>query len=189
VSPDSSTAWVSLQENNALARLDIASATITDILPLGYKDYGQAGNQIDASDEDGPDGAPMLNFRSWPGVVGMYHPDAIASYSVAGRTYIVSANEGDARAWSEDDDASWGSGAALPGDRSKGFVEEIRLKHLVHHNGFSRRYADDNPPQLAELARGALLDPAVFSYCGAGLDPRRRSEEHTSELQSRENLV
>lgn len=175
VSPDSGTAWVSLQENNALARLDVASATITDILPLGYKDYGQPGNQLDASDEDGPAGAPALNFQSWPGVVGMYHPDAIASYSVEDSTYIVSANEGDARAWGEDDDAYWGSDDSLPGDRSKGFVEEIRLKHLVHHNGFSRRYADDMPPQLAELARGALLDPAVFSYCGAGLDPSRPS--------------
>src|SRR5690606_36652029 len=91
VSDDSATAWVSLQENNAFAKLDIASATITDILPLGYKDYGQEGNAIDASDEDGEKGAPLLNFQLWPGVVGMYHPDAIASYSVDGKTYLVSA--------------------------------------------------------------------------------------------------
>ncbi|HCB43599.1 MAG TPA: alkaline phosphatase, partial [Pseudomonas sp.] len=53
ISEDSSTAWVALQENNALAKIDIASATVTEILPLGYKDHGVAGNGIDASDEDG----------------------------------------------------------------------------------------------------------------------------------------
>lgn len=175
VSEDSSTAWVSLQENNAFAKLDIASATITDILPLGFKDYGAEGNAIDASDEDGPGGDPKLNFQLWPGVVGMYHPDAISSYSVDGKTYIVSANEGDARAWGEDDDNYWGLDEEVAGDRSKGFVEELRLKHLVHHNGFQRRFADDMPPQLAELAVGAVLDPEVFGYCGAGLNPDRQA--------------
>lgn len=93
VSADSLTAWVALQENNALAKLDIASATITDILPLGYKDHGLDGNGIDASDTDG-----VIDIRTWPGVVGMYHPDSIAAYTVDGATYIVTANEGDARA-------------------------------------------------------------------------------------------
>ena len=100
ISDDSSTAWVALQENNALAKIDIASATVTDILPLGYKDHGVAGNGIDASDEDGE-----INITTWPGVLGMYQPDAIAAYSAGGSTYLVAANEGDARAWGEDDDA------------------------------------------------------------------------------------
>ncbi|WP_193075287.1 choice-of-anchor I family protein [Pseudomonas sp. FME51] len=157
VSADSSTAWVSLQENNAFAKLDIANATVTDILPLGFKDYGQEGNGIDASDDEGN----LIRIEPRPGVVGMYHPDAISSYNVDGKTYIVSANEGDARAWGEDDDAYWA------GDASKGFVEEFRVKHLVHTGGFGRRANDDLPPQLAALADGALLNPETFSYCGA----------------------
>ena len=52
ISSDSGTAWVSLQENNALAKVDIATATVTDILPLGYKDHGTAGNGLDVSDSD-----------------------------------------------------------------------------------------------------------------------------------------
>ena len=187
VSDDSATAWVSLQENNAFAKLDIASATITDILPLGYKDYGQEGNAIDASDEDGEKGAPLLNFQLWPGVVGMYHPDAIASYSVDGKTYLVSANEGDARAWGEDNDAYWGTAKALPGDRSQGFVEELRVKHLVHHEGFSRRFADDMPPQLYDLAVGAVLDPEVFGYCGAGLNPGKQAGACREDAASPDN--
>ena len=84
-------------------------------------------------------------------------------------------NEGDARAWGEDNDAYWGEEAdedAVPPvacmpDASQGFVEEFRVKHLVHNSGFARRCGDDLPPQLSELADGALLDPAVFGYCGA----------------------
>jgi hypothetical protein len=39
VSTDSKTAWVTLQENNALAIIDVPSATVTKLVPLGYKDY------------------------------------------------------------------------------------------------------------------------------------------------------
>jgi predicted extracellular nuclease len=41
VSGDGATAWVTLQENNAVAVLDIASATITEIKPLGLKNHSQ----------------------------------------------------------------------------------------------------------------------------------------------------
>ncbi|KAF0807006.1 hypothetical protein A167_03053 [Alcanivorax sp. S71-1-4] len=163
VSADSSTAWAILQENNAFARIDIASATVTDILPLGYKDIGVEGNGIDASDED-----DIINIRTFAGVRGMYLPDAIAAYEMDGATYIVSANEGDARAWGEDNDAYWGStDDCSDADPSQGFVEELRVKHLVHSNGFARRCGDDMPPQLFSLAAGGLLNPDVFGYCGA----------------------
>lgn len=61
----------------------------------------------------------------------------------------------------EDDDDYWN------GDSSRGFVEELRVKHLVHPDGFERRVGDDMPPQLAALAEGALLNHEVFGYCGA----------------------
>ncbi len=163
VSADGSTAWVILQENNAFARIDIATATVTDILPLGYKDIGAEGNGIDATDEDG-----LINIDTFAGVKGMYLPDAIAAYEVDGATYIVSANEGDARAWGEDNDAYWGSSDdCSDADPGQGFVEELRVKHLVHSNGFARRCGDDMPPQLINLAAGGLLNPDVFGYCGA----------------------
>ena len=52
VSPDGSEAFIVLQENNAVAVLDIATATIADILPLGAKDHSLAGNGLDPSDRD-----------------------------------------------------------------------------------------------------------------------------------------
>ncbi len=157
VSDDGTTAWVTLQENNALAKVNIATATVTDILPLGFKNHGVAGNELDVSDTEG--GA--INIRTWPGVYGMYQPDAMASYTVGGQTYLVTANEGDARAWGEDNTAYWA------GDASQGFVEEFRVKHLINRNGWSGRANDDLPPQLNAMAAGGLLDPTVFGYCGA----------------------
>lgn len=93
VSPDSKTAYVVLQEANAIAVLDIATATITDINPLGYKDHMLPGFGIDASDQDG-----AFNIGNWP-VLGMYQPDAIACFEADGQRYIVTANEGDSRDW------------------------------------------------------------------------------------------
>jgi hypothetical protein len=93
VSPDSETAWVTLQENNALAVLDVEAAKITDVFGLGTKDHHAAGSGLDASDEDG-----AIDIAAWP-VAGLYQPDAIAAYWSFGRTYLVTANEGDPRGY------------------------------------------------------------------------------------------
>ncbi|AOF87570.1 hypothetical protein BSY239_2338 [Hydrogenophaga sp. RAC07] len=163
ISADGSTAWVTLQENNALAKVNIATATVTNVLPLGYKDHGAVGNELDVADDE-----KVINIRNWAGVRGMYLPDSMASYAVAGQTYLVTANEGDARAWGETNDLYWGDKAtATPGDASKGFVEEFRVKHLINKSGWSGREYDDLPPQLKALAAGGLLNPATFGYCGA----------------------
>lgn len=164
VSADSKTAWAVLQENNAVAVINIETATVTQILPLGFKDHGVAGNGLDVSDTEG-----SINIVPWPGVKGLYHPDAMASYQVGDKTYLVTANEGDARAWGENNPEYFGTADTTPcnGDTSKGFIEEFRVKHLVHRNGFDRRCGDDLPAHLRTMAAGALLNPAVFSYCGA----------------------
>jgi hypothetical protein len=41
ISPDGTKAWVTLQENNAFAIVDIATATVTQIFPLGLKDHSK----------------------------------------------------------------------------------------------------------------------------------------------------
>ncbi|MBW4460256.1 MAG: choice-of-anchor I family protein [Nodosilinea sp. WJT8-NPBG4] len=90
VTGDSRTAYVALQENNALAVVDIASGAVTDILPLGYKDHSVV--PLDASDRD-----DAINITNYPNLFGLYLPDAISLYEADGETYIVTANEGDAR--------------------------------------------------------------------------------------------
>jgi len=93
VSDDSRTAWVTLQENNAIAELDIVAGVFTKIMPLGFKNYGAAGNESDFSDRDG-----KIEFNTrYANVFGMYQPDAISSVLYNGTTYLFTANEGDAR--------------------------------------------------------------------------------------------
>ncbi len=89
VSADSKKAWVSLQENNAIAEINLETATVTNINALGTKDYSLTENGFDASDNNS--GVVLSN---WP-VKGFYMPDAIANYTVGGVTYLVTANEGD----------------------------------------------------------------------------------------------
>ncbi|GAB4404472.1 MAG: choice-of-anchor I family protein [Bryobacter sp.] len=95
VTPDSRTAYVTLQENNAVAVVNLETATVTGIRPLGTKAHWLEGNAFDASDRDGG-----IQIRQWT-VWGMYQPDTIAGYTAAdGNFYLVTANEGDSRDYS-----------------------------------------------------------------------------------------
>lgn len=91
VSADSRTAYITLQENNAIAVLDLAAKQFTAIRPVGYSDLSQPGRGIDASDQ-----TTDILIANWP-VKGMRQPDAIASFEVSGTSYLLTANEGDAR--------------------------------------------------------------------------------------------
>jgi hypothetical protein len=91
VAEDSKTAWVTLQENNAIAVLDLTTKAFTKILPLGFKDYNAADNKIDVSDLDN-----AKTLANWQ-LKGMYQPDAIAVLNNNGVPYLFTANEGDAR--------------------------------------------------------------------------------------------
>lgn len=117
VSPDGTEAWVTLQENNAVAVIDINRAEVKRIIALGTKNHAIPGNELDVSDKD-----DAVNIRSWP-VQGMYMPDTITSAEIAGEVYYLTANEGDAREYD-------------------GFVEEIRFADapLADHGAF--RLAD-----------------------------------------------
>lgn len=85
-------AWISLQENNAIACLNILTGRIITIQPLGYKDHSLPGNGIDASNKD-----DRINIETYDHLFGMYLPDAIEAYRSKGNLYIVTANEGDSR--------------------------------------------------------------------------------------------
>lgn len=107
VSDDSRTAWVTLQENNGIARIDLTTNTITNIFPLGFKDYNVAANGIDASDQDG---TVALSPRP---VRGLPLPDGIGFFSVNNTPYLITANEGDSRAYT-------------------GFNEEVRMGNTAY---------------------------------------------------------
>ena len=88
-SPDGKKAYATLQENNAIATIDIASAKVISVSGLGFKNVSRISH--DVSNKDGG-----INMKRWP-VLMMYQPDAIVSYETKGSTYLVTANEGDAK--------------------------------------------------------------------------------------------
>jgi hypothetical protein len=119
VSADSKTAWVTLQENNAIARVNILTKTIEELFPLGVKDHSIPGNEIDASDKDG-----AINFANWP-VSGYYMPDGIAAFTNGSRHFLITANEGDSRIRPTSDEA-------LPGhEEGDLYNEEARVKDVI----------------------------------------------------------
>jgi hypothetical protein len=89
VSSDSQKAWVTLQENNAIAEINLATKSITGIWGLGKKDMSLPGNGFDASDNNGE-----VVIANWP-VKAYYIPDAVQNYKIGNTNYIVTANEGD----------------------------------------------------------------------------------------------
>jgi len=104
ISGDSTTAYVTLQENNALAVVDLATATVTEVHALGFKAWNNVA-KLDPSDED--EAAALVNAP----VRGMYQPDGVAWFSLDGSDYLLTANEGDVRDWD-------------------GYSEEVRIKNL-----------------------------------------------------------
>ncbi|MCL1480911.1 MAG: choice-of-anchor I family protein [Marinobacter sp.] len=138
---DNQTAWVALQENNAVAELDIAAGEITAILPLGFKDHSLIGNELDASNDDGG-----INIRNWP-VKGMYNPDSMASYGYNGKTYYLTANEGDSRDYG-------------------GFSEEFRIADLTLDGT-----AFPNAAELKENANLGRLNVTSTLGNGGTCDP------------------
>ncbi len=106
---EAKTAWVTLQENNAIGIQDLKEGKFTKLVGLGFKDYTVRGNMLDASDRDVPGSSNngIINIRHWP-VFGMYQPDGIASFKYGNNTFLVTANEGDARDYT-------------------GFAEEVRV--------------------------------------------------------------
>lgn len=99
ISDDSKFAYVACQENNAFMVIDLDSARIVGIqqgnpqlISFGLKDHSLFGNELDASDQGG-----QIRMANWPKLKGLFQPDAIATFRVNGTTYLVGANEGDAR--------------------------------------------------------------------------------------------
>lgn len=170
ITSDGDRAWVSIQEANAVALLDVERARFKFIRSLGFKDHGLPGNGIDATDKDN---APTIQPHA--NVFGMYQPDAISAFTVkvrvpwwspwfrargqhgahghkkpwhphkprfrfVTRTFIATANEGDARDYDF-------------------FAEEARAKELkLDPTAFPAGSSDDN--QLGRLTVTTTLGDA-----------------------------
>ncbi|WP_349828339.1 choice-of-anchor I family protein [Brevibacterium litoralis] len=84
-------AYVSLQEANGIAVVDLVSGEVTDIWDLGTQDLSQVPTDLTNEDDAySPVTAPIETFRQ---------PDTITTVNMAGTDYLLTANEGDSRDW------------------------------------------------------------------------------------------
>ena len=151
ITADGSKAYVTLQENNAVAIVDLANARIERIVALGFKDHGLAVNALAPSDKVSAT-APFA-LKSYSNVLGIYMPDAIASFSIGNVPYFITANEGDdrddflatpetARVSSLTLDATaFPNAATLQGELELGRLTVIRTMGLNSNNQYEKLYA------------------------------------------------
>lgn len=124
VTPDSKKAYVTVQEANGIAIIDIATAKVEKLVPLGAKGHWLENNTLDASDRDN-----AISLRTWT-LWGLYMPDSIAGYVAAdGKYYLITANEGDSRDW--------------PGYSEVARVSTVRLDPRFYPNAAELQQASD----------------------------------------------
>ena len=87
---DNNYAYVTIQEANAIGKLNIGSATFESISRAFESKVSRVAR--DTSDRDAGAGP-----RTYTNVVGASQPDAIAGFTIGAGQYFVTANEGDAR--------------------------------------------------------------------------------------------
>ncbi len=142
VDKDNMYAWVSLQENNALAKVDLQTAEVLEIKALGFKNHMAPGNGFDASNK-----ADDVNINNWP-VKGMYQPDALKCANINGMNYMFIANEGDARDY----------GAYSEEDR----VEDITLDTIAFPNWANLQHEDTLGRLKLTLSKGDWNHDGMF---------------------------
>lgn len=145
-------AFVSVQEANGIAVLDLAGNRFEKVVGLGAKDFGTPGNEIDPRNDG------TIAFTS-VAAKGLYMPDAVATYEAGGRTLLVMANEGDFR--EDDGDRSAASTLGVTG-----LLSNLRVSNTDSTAGdlyaaggrsFSIRDADGN----LVYDSGSILDRAA----------------------------
>jgi hypothetical protein len=87
---DNKTAYVTIQEANAIGKLNIETATFESITRAFESQVSKVAR--DTSDRDSGAGP-----RTYANVVGASQPDAIAGFKMGSGNYFITANEGDAR--------------------------------------------------------------------------------------------
>ncbi len=128
---DAETLAVINDNDFGVASIFIDQATGTFTLAPGYEPEPVLLGIVKTPGLDASDRDNVINIRHWP-VYGMYQPDAIAHFSVGGKGYLITANEGDARAY-------------------PGFNEEVRARDVRNS------YPADIRPILADnLQMGRL---------------------------------
>jgi hypothetical protein len=161
-------AYVSLQENNGLAIVDLTDNSVS-IKGLGFKDWSQY--QLDGM-EDG-----TVSFGQYQDVYGIYMPDTIASFTWKGVSFIVTANEGDAReyffdtlnaAGEQDEDLCIAAGGQDfdSDDGCLSFTEETQARDLDYAPGSNLETIAGGDPRKSDFTAHPLGRLTVSNVLG-----------------------
>jgi hypothetical protein len=180
VSDDNRTAWVSLQEANAIAVLDIPGAAFISVAALGFKDHSLPANSLDVLKDGKAELAPQ-------NIYGVYMPDGIAAANIQGTPYLFTANEGDAREWGSGDNEyaditsfSIGSYKVDVLDNTKKDGLDTNKRYLLGGRSFS--IWDARSPDLQQIYDSGN----DFETITAGLYPSNFNASHgNNNLDSR----
>ena len=110
IAAGNNTAYVTLQEANAIAVIDLSTNKVTGIYSAGFEDYSKVAVDIDKKDE-------KYNAKTYESLLGIRMPDGIALYSTGGTDYVITANEGDSREWGDylnEDERNFKDGETSP---------------------------------------------------------------------------
>ncbi|WP_284653320.1 choice-of-anchor I family protein [Flavobacterium terrisoli] len=160
ISADSQKAWVTLQENNAVAEINLSNNTFNSLWALGTKDVNLPGNGFDISDNNG-----QVLIANWP-INAFYIPDAIANYTVGGTTYLVTANEGDEKEYSGLNERTT-VGAAAYGLDATAFPNAAVLKQSYNMGRYRVTNLNGNTDADAEFETINAVGTRSFSIFNA----------------------
>lgn len=146
-------AYVSLQEANAMGVLDIASGRFDKVVGLGAKDFSAAGNRVDPLNNGNKTGTSGYNLIAADAKGLLYMPDGMATFSAAGQTFVLMANEGDFR---EDDGDRTVAGSA--GLNATAPLNNLRVSNADSSAG------SDITKRVAAIAVFDVTDPSQSSF-------------------------
>lgn len=161
VSEDGKKAWVSLQENNAVAFYNLETKKIESVKGLGKVELSQVAMDIM---DDGEATPIQSNFDN---IFALRMPDTMVSYHVSGKDYFVTANEGDDREYAAYED--YVKASDLEDENEESLLSQ-ELQGLLETKGKKLRVLEDLGKNSAgiydELYMAGTRSFTIFSSDG-----------------------
>ena len=125
---DNDTAYITCQEANAIAVLDIAKGEFTGVYSVGFEDYSQV--PIDLGNND-----KTYAPHTYDDLKGIRMPDAVSLYQVNGTTYLITANEGASRTWPVDTETDVNEIKSKTSPNGKTFEKKVTWFDASQYDG------------------------------------------------------
>lgn len=153
---DDEYAYIVLQENNAVAILDINEKTVINVFTLGYGYFGDNGG-LDPSNEDGG-----IHINEYQHLYGMRQPDDMDFFMTeSGRKFLFTANEGDGKGFDEERVASLTLDDIAFGENMTDYLKDEAILGRLHVS----KFLGEENGTYSELYTFSSRDFTVFEIC------------------------